>query len=288
MSFDFNKQDLQVYLESKPPNINPLTGYRFHRTNFTGGFSQYHTHEYYEFFLSLDGSSIHYVNDKEQPIVPGSLVFVRPEDKHCYETSDKGFVFLNVAFTKRHKDAVFSYFSGIYDLSSLITSELPPMVQLLPHDVKIMQNKLNNINTFLYDNYIEQQLYIRRILIELFSKFYKSENTETDDEIPYWLAYAYKEMQKTDNFVRGISRMAEISQKSPEHLSRSMKKYYNITPSQYINELRLNYATNLLANSSFKIVDICFESGFANLSTFYSAFYNFHKMTPKEYRNQQT
>ena len=91
-------------------------------------------------------------------------------------------------------------------------------------------------------------------------------------------------MKKPENFIAGIDKMAELSGKTPEHLSRTLKKYYNITPSQLVNNLRLNYAVNLLTNTNLKIIDTCFESGFVNLSTFYNMFKEEHGVTPNEFR----
>ena len=98
--------------------------------------------------------------------------------------------------------------------------------------------------------------------------------------------YSYKQIQKPENFVKGIDRMIELSGKSPEHLSRSLKKYYNISPSQLISNLKLNYALNLLMNTNMKIIDICFEAGFVNLSTFYDSFKKQYDTTPREFRKK--
>jgi len=288
MPFDFNEKNLKFYEDNRLPNINPHTGFRLHRTKFTAGISEYHTHDYYEIFLSLSGDTVHHVNNSQQKITPGSLVFIRPSDKHCYEMigENKTFEFINFAFSKKNKDKIFYYFDDIYDLSKLTSSPLPPIIQLLPHDAKNLEKKFKAINSFPYNNHTEQQLSFRHILIDIIPKFFNTDNKETTDEIPYWLIRAYNEMHKIENFVDGITKMAEISNKTPEHLSRTLKKYYGISPSQLVTELRLNYATNLLTNTNMKIIDICFETGFCNLSTFYSIFCDVHGMTPKEYRKQ--
>ena len=79
----------------------------------------------------------------------------------------------------------------------------------------------------------------------------------------------------------------ELSSVSREHLIRSFKKYLGTTPTQYINRLRLNYATNQLANTNRKVVDICYGSEFGNLSYFYQSFKFAYGVTPKDYRFQK-
>lgn len=78
--------------------------------------------------------------------------------------------------------------------------------------------------------------------------------------------------------------MYEISGKSREHLSRSLKNYYGVTPSEFIADLRLEYAVNLLLTSNLSVTDICFESGFENLSWFYKQFRQKYGETPADYR----
>ena len=82
--------------------------------------------------------------------------------------------------------------------------------------------------------------------------------------------------------------MVELSGKSQEHLSRSVKKYYGVTLSEFVNELRLNYAVNLITNTNLKITDICYESGFGNLASFYTLFQKSYGKSPKKFREMHT
>ena len=91
-------------------------------------------------------------------------------------------------------------------------------------------------------------------------------------------------MEKKENFSAGISRMYELSERSPEHLGRSLKKYFKETPTELINKLRLNYAANLLVNSDKDITEIAMDAGFENLSHFYHLFKKNFSIAPKEFR----
>ena len=73
---------------------------------------------------------------------------------------------------------------------------------------------------------------------------------------------------------------------TPEHLSRVFRKYLNETPTDYINELRLNYAANLLSNSDENIPFISMEAGFENLSHFYHLFKKKFNTSPAEFRKK--
>jgi len=78
--------------------------------------------------------------------------------------------------------------------------------------------------------------------------------------------------------------MYEISGKTREHLTRKLKAYYNITPTEFVNELKLEYCANLLLTSNLPVVDVCYSCGFENLSWFYKIFRKKYGITPSKYR----
>lgn len=62
------------------------------------------------------------------------------------------------------------------------------------------------------------------------------------------------------------------------------REYLGMSPTQYINELRISYAENLLLNTGMEIVDISLEIGLENVSYFYDLFKRRHNLTPHRYR----
>ena len=96
----------------------------------------------------------------------------------------------------------------------------------------------------------------------------------------------WEKMKNPANFIAGTERMYEIAGKSREHLCRSLKTYYNITPSELISDLRLEYSVNLLLTSNLSVADICYECGFGNMSWFYRCFSEKYGTTPVKYRKK--
>lgn len=111
-------------------------------------------------------------------------------------------------------------------------------------------------------------------------------NSSSSSNFPQWFSSLLIEMSKPENFKNGLSRMKEISNYSQEYLSRCFKKYLNLTPTEYINNLRLEYAAKLLTESDNAILDICFESGFGSEGNFYHLFSKKYHITPAMYRNR--
>ena len=57
-----------------------------------------------------------------------------------------------------------------------------------------------------------------------------------------------------------------------------------VTPHRYVVELRVSYAARLLRETPVPVTDICFDSGFGSMPSFYAAFRAAYGMTPGIYR----
>lgn len=277
---------LLFYKDYTLPNIIPDTGYRIHKTVLNNaGPSAYHTHEYFEVFLITKGESEHYVNGKTSKLKQGTLTFIRPFDKHC-TFNNKSVEYINLAFGKEHSDAIFSYFKGIYDFDKLINAKDPTVVHLMPNDLYAINKKFEDMRTITFNDISSHKLRVRGLLAYVLPFFFKNENTDHLSKIPFWLSDMYNEIQKPENFTPCVKRLSEISEHSPEHINRCLKKFYGITSSQLLLNLKLNYAINLLSTTNMKIIDIVYEAGFVNMSYFYTVFKNVYNETPKEFRKK--
>ena len=126
---------------------------------------------------------------------------------------------------------------------------------------------------------------LRALLVQIFSEFFMFFRPE-ESKIPVWLDTAYAQMQKPQNFTQGLSRLYALTGKSPAYLARCFRKYYGTTPTEFINESRLNYCASLLLCSNLSVTDICMECGFENLSWFYEVFERKFGLAPLQYRKK--
>jgi AraC family cel operon transcriptional repressor len=151
----------------------------------------------------------------------------------------------------------------------------------------IIQNRLESLTQVGVQGSETVRTHLRILLFELFVKYFTALQSE-DPEIPDWLSTAVSEMKKKENFVQGMPALKDISEKSHEYLCRSFKKYLHMTPTDFINEQRLNYVTNMLIHSDIEILDICLDAGFDNLSHFYHLFNKKYHATPLAYRKSMS
>jgi AraC-like DNA-binding protein len=73
---------------------------------------------------------------------------------------------------------------------------------------------------------------------------------------------------------------------TPKSFSRFFKKNTGKAFIQYVNELRVGLACRKLMQSDASVSEICYASGFNNLSNFNRQFKERKGMSPKEFRKQ--
>lgn len=83
-----------------------------------------------------------------------------------------------------------------------------------------------------------------------------------------------------------LQDVAEKANMTPHAFCKYFKKSTQKTFITFLIELRICHAKKLLIENSQTITEICYSSGFDNLSYFNRAFKSLTKMTPKEYRSQ--
>lgn len=240
-----------------------------------------HYHNYFEFFLTISDNVVHIINGHKQFLPAHSLVFVRPSDVHTY-TKEGNFSFINVTFTIDTVEKLSLYFGKSID--QMLNSKMPPTTILDDHDFSHVINRLNSLNTIDIHDKQKMQLRMKIILTEVLSYFIDSHIEKTNESIPLWLSELTGFAKEAENINMSLDDMATKTGKSREHISRSFKKYYGITASEFMNEYKLNYCANLLLNTNLSVIDICFECGFQNLSWFYRKFKDKFGITPVDFR----
>jgi AraC family cel operon transcriptional repressor len=246
-----------------------------------------HTHDFYEIFLILEGRVIHCINNEKHILEEGDLVFIRPQDFHHYEQlPGYDMQFINLSFYPKIIDGLFNYLGDGFTQKSILMAPMPPMVSLSVNEALYLLSRLEHINLIPSHEKAAIRTESRAIIAEIISKYFLYYKEDKQDKLPQWLNELCIQMKKKDNFTQGLSALLNISGRTHEHLCREFKKHLSVTPTEYINTLRLNYAENLLLNTDMDIITVCFNSGFDNLSYFYKLFKLRFNSTPFSYRRK--
>jgi AraC family transcriptional regulator, dual regulator of chb operon len=247
--------------------------------------SPVHCHDFYEFFLITKGQCIHRVNGVEQHLTEGTLVFIRPEDLHYYDYyEEEDCQFINIACAKQIINDAFKYLGDELSMERFLRHESPPYVTLPPLERDNLVRRYERLKLLLTIDKAQARIQVRALVLEMLTQCFLSSQNTGKKEVPLWFEALLMQMQKKENFTKGLERMYELSGRSIGHLNRVFQQYLNITPTLYINQLRLSCAKSLLLNTELTIVEVAMEAGFENLSHFYHLFRETFNATPASMR----
>ncbi|MBQ4543215.1 MAG: helix-turn-helix transcriptional regulator, partial [Clostridia bacterium] len=81
-----------------------------------------------------------------------------------------------------------------------------------------------------------------------------------------------------------LEQLSEIAHYSKRHFTRLFHSIYQLSPTDYVNQIRLRHASVLLTESDFSISRIAENCGFTDSSMFAKAFRHHYGQTPSSYR----
>jgi AraC family cel operon transcriptional repressor len=171
-------------------------------------------------------------------------------------------------------------------LHQLTAPVMPPTFELEESDASELCRRMLEMNSGNYGNKLKM-VKIKVLLAELFARFFIDELQMLNERrTPEWLKNLCHSMRRPENFIEGLKRMQKLAPCTQEHLCKSFRKYLNKSPTEYINELRVNHAARLLSDSDEKISSIALDLHFQRLSRFYPIFQKHFGTTPSNYRRR--
>lgn len=247
-----------------------------------------HTHTFYEIFVVAEGTALHMVNNAMQALTKGDLVFIRPEDTHTYEFHySEDFRIINIGFSKIIFRSIRAFLDNFNGFQHLTSNELPLCVHLDDQAFSNVCQEFLNIGEYMKSsNPVFTNFYAKNCLSTIFVNYFFNYSGihSSLESVPDWFSHMLEEMQKIENLQAGFSRMQELSPCSKNHLCRLFKKTMSVTPTQYINERRLEYAIYLLTQTNDDPLTISSMCGFNNLSHFYHLFKETYHISPIQFR----
>jgi AraC-like DNA-binding protein len=95
---------------------------------------------------------------------------------------------------------------------------------------------------------------------------------------------AIRALDQGDGPDRRLGALARDAGLSPFHFLRVFERLTGTTPHQYLRRFRLRHAAARLLTESRKVIEIAFDAGFADISTFNRAFRAEFGTTPRQFR----
>ncbi|MEM9159780.1 MAG: AraC family transcriptional regulator [Verrucomicrobiota bacterium] len=119
----------------------------------------------------------------------------------------------------------------------------------------------------------------KSLVSPIYSPSLNEENVDKIDRVKNWI------IKNLDRSIR-LEDVASLVHMTPKSFSRFFRKNTGRAFSAYVNELKVGVACQKLMQSNDSVSEICYASGFNNLSNFNRRFKDVKGMSPREFRTQ--
>ncbi len=257
-------------------------------SSFSEFYPFFHDHEFSDLFLLPCGAVKHIVNGQSFVLNKGTLLLVRPRDQHGFKQfEDKDCQAINLAVLRSTLHNLWQFLGESFDTQKITEPEPPVSVQLSPFELLDLKNKLDVLNNIPRHQREKLRAELCILLVEVFVRYFWRMQKRAP-AMSFRLEYVYREMEKPDKFKTGFPKLLEIAHKTQETVCLDFKTHIKRTPTRFINDLRLDYATNQLARSDQPVTTIAYDSGFLDLSHFHHLFKKKFLQTPRSYRTRHS
>ena len=242
-----------------------------------------HRHNYYELFLVERGACIHWINGIRDVLRTGDLVFMRPSDCHAVQAdADLGCRILNVMFraeTAAHLESRYgAEFGGRFFWSG----------EALPETVRLSGPRLERaVNlTLALRSSLRTLTRIENFLLSILTHVL-DDGAAVRRGAPEWLVAACRAAQRPDVFRQGAAGFVRVAGRGHEHVCRQTRAHLGLSPTEYLNRVRIQHAAMLLSSTTRPLTAVAEECGFENMSYFHRRFREHYGTTPGGYRRRR-
>lgn len=252
-----------------------------------------HNHSHLcDLLLVTSGTLTQTINSQKVICKEGTLCFIRAKDVHSLYGVNV--TFFNCNFYEETLQKLIEVAGGRGEVRLLLQQSDPILHQLSSEETLKVQSEL--LRLFHQQKNPASELHFNRLLLELFITYFliqssanhlsDPENKSNELATPGWLQELCRKMEQIEETKLNLDTLLTFANLSHPHVSRSFQKYLNLSPSQYISNLRLKRAALLLTNSNRTLFEIAIDTGFESQSYFYRKFKMFYGVTPAEYRDK--
>ena len=181
-----------------------------------------HNHDFCEFFIVESGKLHHIINGLQYTIHEKHLCFINANDVHSFQKvkNSEDVAMLNVAFKEELLVEAFDYL--FHEKDNILTSSKGHIL-LNVNSYELVIRKINLLMDIGLESFSHKQTFLfKSLLIDVLCQF-ADDDLKSNSEIPVWLINSMREMRRKENFVEGLDRFIQLSEKSQEHLIQALQ-----------------------------------------------------------------
>lgn len=259
-----------------------------------------HTHDYIQIWYVMGGCCRHWVNNRSYTLTRGNMFVLPPFVNHNIQVVTKEDVsIIGCEFTASfineniscHGDSN-SLFDFTYLEPFLVSSEL---VRPRLHISGATQEKVEKLLLDMLKEYQNKekyyQIHIKADVLKLLAIVAREYETQGNAENHELFEKFRDAINSSVNYINEnytnriyIEDVCKIAMMSQTYFSHLFKQITGKTFIEYINNLRVRKAVEMLINNNNSISDICFAVGFNDTTYFNKVFKKETGLTPGQYR----
>ena len=255
----------------------------------------WHYHPEYELVLVLKSTGEKIIGDHMSSFSDGDLAFLGPNLPHVYHNSrvyyeENSTLTAEAIVIHLNIDFLGSSFFNIPEMESVAEFLKESIVgfSIFGNTGDVVAEKMNEMLKMSGPQRIIELLTILSILADTKEK----KKLASMGFIQNFKASGSEQITKVcdfimDNFTSDLTldQVAEIANMSPNTFCNFFKQRTRKTFVKFLNEVRIGYACKLLSGENYNISEICYRSGFHNLSNFNRQFKQIVNKSPYQYKN---
>ena len=254
---------------------------------------EFHTHEYVEFLFVLGGSVQHVTGNHTYNEEAGRMAIINYNQFHCFKIPDGPFELMNIYWEpqKYHiqnlPEPLFSQLQNLIPAHAMLGHRLNGIVRLQlkrPEEIEYLLHRfLKEQNEGGAGSELAIVSLFNLLLIEIcrsasiIPASHEAEFNPRMEKIRTYLEKHYTEAIR-------IEQLCELSKFKEANLCRQFKKYTSLSIGNYLKQHRLANAMQQLRTTNKKILTICHDCGFSDITYFNRIFRAGVKNSPSEYR----
>ena len=242
----------------------------------------------YSIYFLVQGNELLECNDVIYKINSGDIIFIKQKTQLEKECLSENINFIELNFNIGNK-------RGILEKKILdVISNLKAPISIMRIDSNRYISLVKKIETFMNIPEEKKEIYSLQLFLDVVLEItsintvnkYKNDLTgeitkteKTIQEVTAYIHYNFSKKITTET----LSREFDMSR---PYLCQKFKEYSGSTIGEYLSEIRMTYALELLSSTHEKIISIAYLVGYESVSQFNKTFKKKYLITPSQFRDR--
>ena len=253
-----------------------------------------HTHDFSELIIITAGGGEHWINGDTYQVQAGDIFLIQGNTEHYFEKRYKlGMynIMFDDSYLKDHLRSLralsgfnaFFLFEPTYRRSHKFKSHL----HIPPESMRPLMTKLQEMTEEFAVNRPGSDLMLLAKALEIFvyisREYSKNQNPMANSLCRLGELISMLENNYTEHWT--LNRISKIASMAPSTLLPVFKKVTGYSPIDYLLQVRLSKAAELLLKTALPISEVALKCGFPDSNYFSRQFRKRYSVSPKNYRN---